>query len=84
MFDVQQPPAHHKDTQVTDLGRVEVRADLVQVRVVREERILRNVVRAGNTNTSVPGLRDVGCAAILVGDAQADDLCNRVQNQVLV
>ena len=40
MFDVQQPPAHHKDMQVTDLVRVEVRADLVQVRVVREDRLL--------------------------------------------
>lgn len=60
--------------QRPDLLRVEVRADLVQVRVVLEERTLRNVEHIRDAYTSVPGLHDIGSFAVLAGNTQADDL----------
>ena len=60
--------------QTLDLVRVEVRAILVHVGVVREERGLRDSIRVRDAITSVPGLRDVGGVAILAGDTQTDDL----------
>ena len=65
------------------LARVEVRADLVQFGVVRQERVLRNVVRVRDRHTCIPRLRDVGGHAVLAGDTQADDLYG-IQCQIRV
>lgn len=68
------PSGSNNYTQSVDLVRVDVRAILVYVRVVREERTLRNLIRVRDADASVPGLQDVRRSAVLASDAQTDDL----------
>ena len=64
------------DMKRLDLPRVEVRADLVHIWVVRDERVLRDAVRGRDGSTSVPRLDHVGSHTVLAGETQADNLCH--------
>ena len=66
--------SHDSHKQTPDLVRVKVCTDFVQVRVIREECGLRNIVGARDPNASVPGLHYVGCLTILASETQADHL----------
>ena len=56
------------DTKRLDLRRIEIRADLVHIWVVRDERVQRDVVRVRDSNTSVPRLGDIGSHTVLAGE----------------
>ena len=67
-----------------DLARIEVRADLVHIWVVRDERVLRDVVRGRDGSTSVSRLDHVGSHTVLTSETQADNLCHGISDSSLV
>lgn len=64
-----------------DLVWVNVRALLVHVRVVREERTQRDLVLVRDGVAEVPLLHDICLRAILAFDTQAEDLCHTFTSQ---
>lgn len=61
---------------MTYLSGINVRAILIDVRVISPQRVISNTRCGGNTLAGIPGLDDDDVSAVLTLSSQADDLCN--------